>query len=67
MDFNYSLFFMALGLACCIEAMPWLISPARMRDMLLKLSEQPVERLRMGGFFMLALGLAVCAAGRSLM
>ena len=67
MDFNYALFFMALGLACCIEAMPWLISPARMRSLLLNLAEMPAERLRMGGFLMLALGLAVCAAGRALL
>ena len=67
MYFNFSLFFMALGLACCIEAMPWLISPERMRKVLLDLSALPAERMRMGAFVMLALGLLLCAAGRSLL
>lgn len=66
MDFNLSLFLMALGLACVMEALPWLISPERMREMLLNLSQLSDDRLRSGGFLMLALGLAVCAAGRYL-
>lgn len=67
MDFNFPLFLMALGLACCIESMLWLISPSGMRDMLLKLAEQPAERLRICGFLLLAIGLGICAAGRYLM
>ncbi|MBR6625039.1 MAG: DUF2065 domain-containing protein [Mailhella sp.] len=67
MDFNFSLFLMALGLACCIEALLWLVSPSGMRDMVLKLAEQPADRLRMCGFLLLAFGLGVCALGRSLM
>ena len=67
MDFNFSLFFMALGLACCFEALPWLIAPQRFREMLQKLGELPAEQLRVGGFLMLALGLGVCALGRSLL
>ena len=67
MDFNFSLFFMALGLACCIEALPWLVAPRRFREMLHQFGELPSEQLRMGGFLMLALGLGVCAAGRHLM
>ena len=67
MDFNFSLFFMALGLACCIEALPWLVAPRRFREMLQKMGELPAEQLRTGGFLTLALGLAVCAAGRALM
>ena len=67
MDFNFSLFLMAFGLACCIEAMLWLVSPAGMREMLLRLADQPADRLRMCGFFLLAAGLGICALGRSLM
>ena len=67
MDFNYSLFFMALGLACCIEALPWIIAPQRFREMLHKLGELPAEQLRTGGLLTLAFGLAVCATGRALM
>ena len=43
MDFNFSLFFMALGLACCIEALPWLVAPRRFREMLHQLGELPSE------------------------
>ncbi|WP_458399494.1 DUF2065 domain-containing protein [Mailhella sp.] len=67
MDFNFSLFLMAFGLACCIEAMLWLVSPSGMRDIVLKLAELPAERLRTCGFLLLAFGLAACAAGRALM
>ena len=66
MDFNLSLFLMALGLACVMEALPWLISPERMREMLLNLSQLSDDRLRTGGILMLALGIAICAAGRYL-
>lgn len=66
MDFNFSLFLMALGLACVMEALPWLVSPDRMRETLLNLSQLPGEQLRMGGFALIALGLLLCAAGRYL-
>ena len=49
MDFNFSLFFMALGLACCFEALPWLVAPQRFREMLQKLGELPADQLRVGG------------------
>jgi uncharacterized protein YjeT (DUF2065 family) len=67
MDFNFALFFMALGLAVTLEAMLWLIAPQRMHELVLKLALIPVERLRPGAFVMLALGLLVCAAGRALL
>ena len=67
MDFNFALFFMALGLAVTLEAMLWLIAPQRMHELVLKLALIPVERLRPGAVVMLALGLLVCAAGRALL
>lgn len=67
MDFNFALFFMALGLAIALEAMLWLIAPHRMHEMVLKLSQIPIERLRAGAFVMLALGLLLCTAGRAIL
>lgn len=64
MNFNLSLFLAALGLACVLEALPWLISPRKTRETLLELLSLPEETLRKGGIFLLILGVAVCAAGR---
>lgn len=66
MNFNVSLFLAALGLACVLEALPWLISPRNTREMLVKLLSVSDETLRGGGIFLLALGLAFCTAGRFL-
>ena len=67
MDFNFALFFMALGLAIALEAMVWLIAPQRMLDLMRQLALLPVERLRSGAFVMLALGLLLCTAGRAIL
>ncbi|WP_446425647.1 DUF2065 domain-containing protein [Mailhella sp.] len=64
MDFNFALFFMALGLAFSLEAMFWLISPEQMREITLKIAQTPVERLRAMACVMLAFGLLICAVGR---
>jgi uncharacterized protein YjeT (DUF2065 family) len=64
MKFNLFLFLAALGVACIMEALPWILSPQRMRATLQELFKLSDERLRMGGIFMLALGLLICAAGR---
>ena len=66
MNFNLSLFLAALGLACVLEALPWLISPGKTRETLLELLSLPEETLRRGGIFLMVLGVAVCAAGRFL-
>ncbi|WP_294446685.1 DUF2065 domain-containing protein [uncultured Mailhella sp.] len=66
MNFNFSLFLAALGLACVLEALPWLISPRKTREMLLELLSLPDEALRRGGILLMILGVAVCAAGRFL-
>ena len=66
MNFNLSLFLAALGLACVLEALPWLISPGKTRETLLELLSLPEETLRRGGIFLIILGVAVCAAGRFL-
>lgn len=46
-----------LGFACFFEALPWLISPYKMRDFLLQLSLCNPEHLRWYGFFLLFLGV----------
>ncbi len=66
MNFNLSLFLAALGLACVLEALPWLISPRNTREMLIKLISLPEETLRGGGIFILALGLVFCTVSRFL-
>ena len=66
MNFNLSLFLAALGLACVLEALPWLISPRKTRETLLDMLSLPEETLRKGGIVLMILGVAVCAAGRFL-
>ncbi len=66
MNFNLSLFLAALGLACVLEALPWLISPRKTRETLIELLSLPDETLRRGGIFLMVLGVMVCAAGRAL-
>ena len=66
MNFNLSLFLAALGLACVLEALPWLVSPRKTRETLLEMLSLPEETLRKGGLFLMILGVAVCAAGRFL-
>ena len=66
MNFNLSLFLAALGIACVLEALPWLVSPQRMREALDRLAELTDDQLRIGGVIMLILGLLICALGRFL-
>ncbi len=66
MNFNFSLFLAALGLACVLEALPWIVSPRKTRETLMELLSLPEETLRRGGLFLMVLGVAVCAAGRFL-
>ena len=66
MTFNHTLFLAALGLACVLEALPWLISPRKTRETLLDMLSLPEETLRKGGIVLMILGVAVCAAGRFL-
>ena len=66
MNFNLSLFLAALGLACVLEALPWLLSPRKTREMLIELLSLPDETLRRGGSVLLVLGVVICAAGRAL-
>lgn len=64
MHFQASLFLAALGLACVLESLPWLLAPDRMRDALRQLLELPPEKLRVWGLFLLGGGLGLAALSR---
>ncbi len=66
MNFNLSLFLAALGLACFLEALPWLVAPKKTREALIALLSLSEGRLRGGGIVLLAVGLLLCAAARLL-
>ena len=66
MNFNLSLFLAALGLACLLEALPWLVAPKKTREALFALLSLSEGWLRGGGLVLLALGLLLCAVARSL-
>lgn len=64
MRFHFSLFLSALGLAFVLEALPWLLAPARMKEGLRHLLELPPENLRVWGLVLLAMGVGLAALGR---
>ncbi len=59
MDFNFSLFFTALGLAAVIESLPWLLAPKAMREFLLSLSSSSENSLRVYGSVLLVSGVII--------
>ena len=66
MSFDFSLFFLAIGLAFALEACLWIISPGRMREAFRSLLELADAQLRTWGFVLLSIGLLLCALGRYL-
>lgn len=64
MQFNFPLFLMALGLACVLESLPWLLAPDRMRGALRQLLELPPETLRVWGLFLLGAGIILVVLSR---
>lgn len=64
MRFHLSLFVAALGLACVLEALPWLLAPERMRATLRHLGRLPAEKLRVWGFVLLGGGLILLSLSR---
>ncbi len=58
-NFNFTLFFIAFGLACCLESLPWLLSPRAIREALSYLLEQNDDILRMYGAALLLFGLFI--------
>lgn len=64
MRFHLSLFVAALGLACVLESLPWLLAPDRMREVLRHLERLPAEKLRVWGFLLLGIGLILVSLSR---
>ncbi len=58
-NFNFSLFFTALGLAFVIESLIWLISPKSAKEAFSHLLEQSDEFLRAFAATLLIIGLLV--------
>ncbi len=65
MHFHLSLLLCALGLAAVLEALPWLLCPKKMREAMLHFAALPPEQVRVAGLILLALGMLLCAVGRS--
>ena len=55
MDFDFSLFFRALGLALALEGLCWAVFPGGMRKTLLQLLPLPDSRLGLGALLLGAL------------
>jgi len=66
MNIDFSLFFLALGLAFVLEACLWLLFPAGMRDAVRHLAEMSDAQLQRYGFAVIAIGLLLCALGNYL-
>lgn len=64
MRFHVSLFVAALGLACVLESLPWLLAPDRMREAMRHLGQLPPEKLRLWGFALLGGGLILVSLSR---
>lgn len=56
-------FLTALGLACFLEALPWLIAPRKMQQFLSEMLVQKPEYLRIWGVFLLATALVLVWLG----
>ncbi len=64
MNFNFPLFFLAAGLAFAMEAVLWILAPAKMRKALNALSIMTDPQLRTWGGILLVIGLGLCILGR---
>jgi uncharacterized protein len=65
MNLDWSLFFMALGLAFLLEGLPYFILAERMPSILLTLAARPPRALRILGLTSIILGILLVALGRS--
>ena len=66
MNFDFSLFFLAVGLAFALEACMWIIVPSRMKEAVRVLIQLADGQLRTWGLVLLSIGLLLCAIGRYL-
>lgn len=65
MNLDWSLFFVALGLAFLLEGLPYFILAERMPSILLSLASRPPRALRVLGLTSIILGVLLVALGRS--
>lgn len=65
MNLDWSLFFMALGLAFLMEGLPYFLLAERMPSVLLTLATRPPRSLRILGLTSMILGVLLVALGRS--
>lgn len=65
MNLDWSLFFVALGLAFLLEGLPYFILAERMPAILLTLASRPARSLRVLGLTTMILGVLLVALGRS--
>ena len=65
MNFDWSLFFLALGLAFLLEGLPYFILAERMPSILLTLASRPPRALRVLGLTSMISGVLLVALGRS--
>ena len=66
MKFNFSLFFLAVGLAFALEAVFWISMPAKIRKVVNALLLMTDSQLRTWGGILLAIGVGLCFIGRFL-
>jgi uncharacterized protein YjeT (DUF2065 family) len=66
MDFNWSLFLTALGLALIIEGMPYFLGPEAVKRMVIKMLDMPAGVLRGMGLASIGTGLLLIALSRYL-
>lgn len=66
MNFNHQLFLAALGLACIMEALPWILCPRRMMDSIRKMAELSDDSLRFSGLILLIGGTVLCLIAKNL-
>lgn len=66
MNFNYQLFLAALGLACVLEALPWIICPRSMMESMRRMAELSNEQLRIAGIVLLIAGSLLCLLAKNL-
>jgi uncharacterized protein len=65
MNFDWPLFFIALGLAFLLEGLPYFLMAERMPAILLTLASRPPKSLRVLGLTTMILGVLLVALGRS--
>jgi len=65
MNLDWSLFFVALGLAFLLEGLPYFLLAERMPGILLALAARPPSALRALGLTAIILGVLFVALGRS--